>query len=393
MWPGIEGLHLGRHRQSPQPLHLLRAIRFCVNILLRSASLIGSGDGDGTMYGLACLAPLALGESVAMQCGSVVHCYEIRMMRVDALRVCRRYREASKELALLLRGEGLPLDVVDPAVRERERVAAEGGGGSGGDGRETETETTALQKIVENVVKSRPGRAKGGAGDGAGGGADGEKSSPSKVNTARSSKGSPGSTKGGETGRTGTDRSGAGGGEGQVSGPYDGETSDFLEYEYQEADPYELAEDSSSSITSSEPPLPLLCNDVHLLHADNVQAVQWILNVDQIRSKKRIRLLVGRAMIRRLNLIRVEMLIDLASIQPSSKSTSITFLSDMQGGEEITMETDTMLHTVSQGGNFLFFFFFYFFFEHTILLTHVFSRLDLLLLFVVCLFVSLFVSS
>ena len=362
MWPGIEGLHLGRHRQSPQPLHLLRAIRFCVNILLRSASLIGSGDGDGTMYGLACLAPLALGESVAMQCGSVVHCYEIRMMRVDALRVCRRYREASKELALLLRGEGLPLDVVDPAVRERERVAAEGGGGSGGDGRETETETTALQKIVENVVKSRPGRAKGGAGDGAGGGADGEKSSPSKVNTARSSKGSPGSTKGGETGRTGTDRSGAGGGEGQVSGPYDGETSDFLEYEYQEADPYELAEDSSSSITSSEPPLPLLCNDVHLLHADNVQAVQWILNVDQIRSKKRIRLLVGRAMIRRLNLIRVEMLIDLASIQPSSKSTSITFLSDMQGGEEITMETDTMLHTVSQGGNFLFFFFFFFFF-------------------------------
>ena len=91
-----------------------------------------------------------------------------------------------------------------------------------------------------------------------------------------------------------------------------------------------------------------------------MQAVQWILNVDQIRSKKRIRLLVGRAMIRRLNLIRVEMLIDLASIQPSSKSTSITFLSDMQGGEEITMETDTMLHTVSQGGNFLFFFFFFY---------------------------------
>ena len=348
MWPGIEGLHLGRHRQSPQPLHLLRAIRFCVNILLRSASLIGSGDGDGTLYGLACLAPLALGESVAMQCGSVVHCYEIRLMRVDALRVCRRYREASKELALLLRGEGLPLDVVDPAVQERAAAAA-----ADADAMETETETTGLQKIVANVVKGRPGRETGGAGAkggaGAAGGADGENdsSSPSKVNTARSSKGSPGSTKGDETGRTtGTGRSGAGvGGEGsKVSGPYDGETNEFLEYEYQEADAYELAEDSSRGESS---PLPLLCNDVHLLHADNVQAVQWILNVDEIRSKKRIRLFVGRAMIRRLNLIRLEILIDMASIQPSSKSKSITFLSDMQGGEEITMETETMLHTVS----------------------------------------------
>jgi len=103
IYPGINGLHLGKHRLAPQPLHLLNSIRTIVIILLKAAE--SCSNNNGTLFGLACLAPLALGANIALQCRSSVHCFEMRLLRIDALRLCSKYQEASSELSSLLDGK------------------------------------------------------------------------------------------------------------------------------------------------------------------------------------------------------------------------------------------------------------------------------------------------
>lgn len=105
------------------------------------------------------------------------------------------------------------------------------------------------------------------------------------------------------------------------SGPYDGSSSKWVELPYVEADPYELMEDKEEptiDMKSKKSDLPLLYNDVHLLHKDNVPAIRWILNINEVRPNKRIRKLVGRMIIRRMNIIRLNILLSMASQQPSN---------------------------------------------------------------------------
>ena len=123
IWPGIQGLHFGLHREAPDPLQLLMCLRFVCGMLIKAGSVAGSGDGSS--FGLACLAPLALAEHAAVCVGSVKYAFEIRMMRIGALRLCYRFQEASSELAALLRGDRLPVDLSakpDPEPSEHEVV-------------------------------------------------------------------------------------------------------------------------------------------------------------------------------------------------------------------------------------------------------------------------------
>ena len=52
-------------------------------ILLKAAE--SCSNNNGTLFGLACLAPLALGANIALQCRSSVHCFEMRLLRIEPL--------------------------------------------------------------------------------------------------------------------------------------------------------------------------------------------------------------------------------------------------------------------------------------------------------------------
>ena len=161
VWPGIHGLHFGLHREAPNPLQLLMCVRFVCGTLINAGGVVGSGDGSS--YGLACLAPLALAEHAAVCVRSVKHTFEIRMMRIGALRLCHRFREASSELAALLRGDRLPADLSatsetepddDGIVIVGEDAAASAGGDEDGNLRENESIST----ILASAVACRPGK-------------------------------------------------------------------------------------------------------------------------------------------------------------------------------------------------------------------------------------------
>ena len=143
-----------------------------------------------------------------------------------------------------------------------------------------------------------------------------ENTAPSKINTAR-------------TNGEGTQRSQLGEDEDNAlpPTPYDGHTNIFQEFEYQEADPYELLPDLSIDDSSTSTSRPLLRNDVPLLHADNLKATEWILNINEIRLSKRLRVLMGRTLVRRLDLLRMTLIVTMAQQQPK-KSKSETETAD-----------------------------------------------------------------
>jgi hypothetical protein len=145
IWPGIKHLHLNTvHREAPKPLHLLMSIVFTVTHLLKSSRLCGTGDGS--MYGLLCLGPISLGLHVAKLCNNMKYCFELRMLYIDALVVCKRYRESSYELLSLIHGLNLPYDEIKDGD---ERMEDE----------EDDTKRVSISsKMLTAAVNGRPGR-------------------------------------------------------------------------------------------------------------------------------------------------------------------------------------------------------------------------------------------
>ena len=200
IWPGISALHLNTtNRQAPRPLHLMQAVLFVVSTLLQNAALCGTQDG--TPYGLACLAPLALGLHVARVCRSTTHCFELRLLRVDALRVCKRYAEASQELATLVQGLGLPCD--KEGVPDVSSDVSSGGSLDG--------------SLLARAVAGRPGKH---AGKSTQLGHDEHRETPAAAAPPTSAR---------DTARTGHHTARSEGAEKVPSGPYDGSSSTWVE--------------------------------------------------------------------------------------------------------------------------------------------------------------------
>ena len=196
IWPGIAALHLNTtNRQAPRPLHLMQAVLFVVSTLLQNAALCGTQDG--TPYGLACLAPLTLGLHVAWVCRSTTHCFELRLLRVDALRVCKRYAEASQELATLVQGLGLPCD--------KEGVP------------DASSDVSSNGSLLARAVAGRPGKH---AGKSTQLGHEEHRETPAAAAPPKSAR---------DTARTGHHTARSEGAEKVPSGPYDGSSSTWVE--------------------------------------------------------------------------------------------------------------------------------------------------------------------
>ena len=316
VWPGIQGLHFGLHRQAPDPLQLLICIRFVCGNLIKAGGLVGSGDGSS--FGLACLAPLALAEHAAISVGSIKHAFEVRMMRVGALRLCNRFKEASSELAALLRGDRLPGDMSaksDPEPVEDSVVVVGQESSDNGDN-DAEPGTESITNILTSAVACRPGKGIGLPSplDADENDADLPESTTgtarSKGMTARSTARSVQSGAG-DTGRSGVSM--------KIPRNMRPTTATFNEGPRIEADPFELAADDPLAVHSQ---LPLLQNDLHVTHSSQAACLKWMMDIDRVRCPRRLRKLVGRGLVRRLQVERCKLLLHFARSQGDTHKTT-----------------------------------------------------------------------
>ena len=323
IWPGIQGLHFGLHREAPDPLQLLMCVRFVCGTLIKAGSVAGSGDGSS--FGLACLAPLALAEHAAVCVGSVKHAFEIRMMRIGALRLCNRFREASSELAALLRGDRLPADLSakpDPEPSEDEVVIvgaeeAAAVASGGGDEDRNAPGKESVTAVLASAVASRPGKGLGLPSVEEGEGGESLTSrSDEQGGTARSK--APATEGGtGGTDATGTARSGVG--SLRIPRNMRPTTATFNEGPRVEADPFEIAPDDLLAVHSQ---LPLLHNDLQVTHSAQTPCLKWMMDIDRVRCPRRLRALVGRGLVRRLQVERCKLLMHFARAQSGAHKTT-----------------------------------------------------------------------
>ena len=242
------------------------------------------------------------------------------MLRITALRHCRRWREASSELSQLLDAVHLPFDNNQDNDEDEDDNDEEDDEGKDG-------------RLVRSVLSSRPGSGRGHqlSSDSPGSKEDEEDEEEEEEEEEEEVKSTARTSGGKNTSRSTTSTSSP---STPISTPNDGSTSVFIEFKYEEADPFELQyskeEEEAAAGTAAKPSnrnglhRPLLRNDVHLLHADNVRAVSWILDLHakDHRPTRRLRTAMGRARCRKLHLIRLQLLMDLLAQQPTTGKTT-----------------------------------------------------------------------